>query len=190
MLEGAARVWTSFQVDENGQGRYVAGAGKLPPGRLGRLIRRLVEIENYYHLILLPLDDYREQVLTVREIEQRLTVQSEDIAAGLADRVPDPAREHRWLGHLTRDLSELTRVTERMRYSLSAANSYYAIFNERLKWLREATGEGFQSMQEFLTARVSPAVRIYRNFLDRAGELAGPLTSLGNMITPGIRPTT
>lgn len=186
VLDGAARVWTSFQVDENGQGRYVAGAGKLPPGRLGRLIRRLVEIENYYHLILLPLDDYREQVLTVREIEQRLTVQSEDIAAGLADRVPDPAREHRWLGHLTRDLSELTRVTERMRYSLSAANSYYAIFNERLKWLREETGEGFQSMEEFLTARVSPAVRNYRNFIERAGELAGQLTSLGNMMRTRI----
>ena len=182
VLDGEGRVWSTFQVDSNGQGRYVVGAGALPPGRLGRLVRRLVEIENYYHLILLPLEEYRRQAGTLREIEQRLAVRSEDIAADLASRESDPAREHRWLVYLTRDLAELIRLTERMRYRLSAAGSYYAIFGERLRWLREETGEGYQSLEEFLTARVGPPIRNYRNFIERADVLSGQLTSLGNMM--------
>lgn len=182
VLNGEARVWSTFQVDGNGQGRYVIGAGGLPPGRLGRLVRRVVEIENYYHLILLPLEDYRQQVPTLREIEQRMTMRSEDISADLAKQEPDPAREHRWLVHLTRDLAELIRLTERMRYRFFAANSYFAIFEERIRWLREQTGDGYQSMEEFLTNRVSPAIRNYRNFIERADALTDQLTSLGNMM--------
>jgi uncharacterized membrane-anchored protein len=182
VLQGAARVWSTFQVDENGQGRYVVGAGELAPGRLGRLVRRMVEIANYYHLILLPLEDYRGQEASLHELERRIAQRSEDIAAELASRETHPGHEHRWLVYLTRDLGELIRLTERMRYRLSAADSYYAIFEERLHWLREETGTGYQSIEEFLRARVGPAIRSYRNFIDRADALSGQLTSLGNMM--------
>jgi uncharacterized membrane-anchored protein len=182
VLQGAARVWSTFQVDENGQGRCVVGAGALPPGRLGRLVRRLVEIENYYHLILLPLNDYRAQEAALHEMERSIAARSEDIAAELAGRESRPGQEHRWLVYLTRDLAELIRLTERMRYRLSAADSYYAIFEERLHWLREETGTGYQSIEEFLRNRVGPAIRSYRNFIERADALSGQLTSLGNML--------
>jgi uncharacterized membrane-anchored protein len=182
VLQGAARLWSTFQVDENGQGRYVVGAGELPPGRLGRLVRRVVEIANYYHLILLPLEEYRAQEAMLHELERRIAQRSEDIAAQLASREVDPSHEHRWLVYLTRDLAELIRLTERMRYRLSAADSYYAIFEERLHWLREETGSGYQSIEEFLRARIGPAIRGYRNFIDRADALSGQLTSLGNMM--------
>ena len=91
--------------------------------------------------------------------------------------------------YLTRDLSELIRLTERMRYRLSAADSYYAIFEERLHWLREETGAGFQSIEEFLRARVGPAIRSYRNFIGRADALSGQLTSLGNMMRTRVNLT-
>jgi uncharacterized membrane-anchored protein len=182
VANGEAAVWTTFQVNEWGQGRYVVAGGSLKPARLGRLVRRLLEIETYYHLVLLPLREYRKQVGTLREAEQRIATYSEDIAADLASRAADPEREHRWLVYLTRDLADLIRITERMRYRLSAANSYYAIFEDRLKWLREEVGGGYQTMQEFLHARVSPAVRNYRNFIERADALTQQLTSLGNMM--------
>jgi uncharacterized membrane-anchored protein len=83
---------------------------------------------------------------------------------------------------LTNDLAVLTQLTERMRHKFSAAESYYAILEERLRWLREQTGEGFQTMGEFLTARVAPAVRNYRNFSDRTFALATQVTSMGNML--------
>ncbi len=182
VVDGEGRVWTSFRVDERGQGRYVVRTGSLPPGRLGRLIRRLVEIENYYHLILVPLEEYREQVVALRDLERRITERSEDIAALLAGRESDPGAEDRWLAYLTRDLAELIRLTERMRAPFSAAESYFAIFEERLRWLRERTGAGYQSLEEFLTARLGPAMRNYRNFMERAERLSGQLTTLSNMM--------
>ncbi|MCZ6730386.1 MAG: DUF3422 domain-containing protein [SAR324 cluster bacterium] len=182
VVNGEAHAWSTFQVDEWGQGRYVVAAGSLKPGRLGRLIRRLVEIETYYHLILLPLPEYRKQVVGLRETEKRIAAYSEDIAADLASREAKPEQEHRWLVYLTRDLADLIRLTERMRYRLSAANSYYAIFKDRLEWLRESPGGSYQTLSEFLIARVSPSMRNYNNFIERADALTAQLTSLGNMM--------
>ena len=182
VAEGEAAAWSTFQVNEWGQGRYIVAAGSLKPGRLGRLVRRLVEIETYYHLILLPLQEYREQAGALREAEKRVAAYSEEIAAGLANRAADPDREHRWLVYLTRELADLIRLTELMRYRLSASNSYYAIFQDRLDWLREEPGGGYQTLREFLSARISPAVRNYRNFIERADALSAQLTSLGNMM--------
>jgi uncharacterized membrane-anchored protein len=181
-LDGQARVWTTFQVDENGQGRYVIGAGALSPGRLGRVLRRVVEIENYYHLILLPLDEYRREVAGLRAIEARLAAHSTEIAQTLAAGDVKQQTEQQWLVALTQDFAELVRLTEHMRYQLSAAGSYYAIFQERLRWLREVTGEGYQTLGEFLEARVGPAIRNYRNFIERADVLTGQFSALGNMI--------
>ena len=132
--------------------------------------------------MLLPLQEYRIQVAELRRAEERIAGYSEDIAADLASRQVAPEREHRWLVYLTRDLADLIRLTERMRYRLSAASSYYAIFEDRLEWLREQTGGGYQTLQEFLTARVAPAIWNYRNFIERSDALTAQLTSLGNMM--------
>ena len=182
VLNGAARAWSTFQVDEWAQARYVIAAGSLKPGRLGRLISRLIDVETYYHLILLPLVDFREQVPVLRQMERRIGERSSEIAAALTSREMDPETEHEWLVYLTQDLANLIQLTERMRYRLSAANSYFAIFEERLEWIREETGAGYQTMREFLTSRVSPAVRNYRNFIERADALTMQLTALGNMM--------
>jgi len=182
VLDGAAHVWTTFQVDDNGQGRYVVGAARLTPGRLGRVVRRLIEIENYYHLILLPLDEYRREVAALRDVEQRLARRSAEIAETLAGPEADPAWEHRCLVDLTQDFAQTVRLTEHMRYQLSAAGSYHAIFRERLRWLREVTGEGYQTLEEFLSARVDPAIRNYNNFAERAEALISQSTALGNMV--------
>ncbi|MBI3992080.1 MAG: DUF3422 domain-containing protein [Candidatus Lambdaproteobacteria bacterium] len=182
VVNGAARAWTTFQVDEWAQARYVIAAGSLKPGRLGRLVSRLIDIETYYHLILLPLVEYRGQVPLLRQMERRIGERSSEIAAALTSREMDAEAEHQWLVYLTQDLANLIQLTERMRYRLSAANSYFAIFEERLDWIREETGAGYQTMREFLIARVSPAVRNYRNFIERADALTMQLTALGNMM--------
>jgi len=182
VVNGKGQVWTNFQVDEWGQGRFVVRAGSLSPGRLGRLIRRLVEIENYTHLILYPLEEYRLQMGTLVQIERRVAQRSEDIATALFEDESDPDNEHRKLVALTRDMADLIRLAERMRHKISAASSYYAIFTERFHWLRERTGGGYQSLEEFLTARIAPAIRNYRNFMDRTEALNTQITSLGNMM--------
>jgi uncharacterized membrane-anchored protein len=182
VVGGQGRVWTTFKVDEWGQGRYVIRAGDLGPGRLGRLIRRLVEIENYYHLILLPLDEYRALVGPLRALEDRVARRSQDVAAALSGPESGLDVEHEWLVSVTGDLAELTHLSERVRHKISAAESYYAILDERLRWLREQTGEGFQTLAEFLTARVAPAVRNYRNFSDRTHGLALQITAIGNIL--------
>ncbi|MDH5716278.1 MAG: DUF3422 domain-containing protein [Spirochaetia bacterium] len=186
VLGGEACVYTTFQTQETGQEQYVVLSGELSAGRLGRLIRRIIEIENYQHLVLFSLPEYRKQITYLRQQEKRIAKDSVKIASELASEHINAHTEHEWLVSLTRDLADLIQLTEKMRYRFSAAGSYYDIFLERLKWLREKTGEGYQSLEEFLTARVSPAVRNYRNFIERAEALSSQLTSLGNMMRTRI----
>ena len=179
---GEASIYTTFQINEYGQARYVIIPGSLKPGRLGRLIKRVVDIENYFHLVLMPMQEYRENVGLLRDAEQRIARYSEDIAADLSSRDPITDRENRWLVYLTREVADLIRLTERLRYRFFAANSYHAIFEERMHWLREEPPVGFAGYREFLTARVNPAIRSYQNFIERADVLTNQITVLGNMM--------
>ncbi len=182
VLDGLAHVWTTFNVDAKGQERYVVSAGELPSGPLGRLIRRLVEIENYYHLVLLPLEAYRIQIEELRNIEQRVTQHSEGIAKAMAANQVTPEQERAWLEGITQELAVLVRLTERMRYRLSAASAYFAIFRDRIARLRERAGEDCLAIGALLHFRVDPAIRNYENFVERADALSAQLNSLAGML--------
>jgi uncharacterized membrane-anchored protein len=60
-----------------------------------------VEIENYYHLILLPLDEYRALVGPLRALEDRVARRSQDVASALSGLESGAAAsldvEHEWL---------------------------------------------------------------------------------------------
>ncbi|MEK6815629.1 MAG: DUF3422 family protein [Nitrospirota bacterium] len=184
--DGQAGVWTTFQLDSHDQEKYVVAAGDLAPGPLGRLVRRIVEIENYYHLILLPLHEYRIHVRELRSIEQRVAGHSEGIAKMLAEERVVHGDQRAWIETITEELAALVRLTEKMRHRLSAASAYNAIFQDRVSRLREKTGEACQAIGAFLHFRVDPSIRSYENFVERADVLAGQLSSLAGMLRTRI----
>ncbi len=186
VADGQASVWTTFQLDSHDQEKYVVGAGDLAPGPLGRLVRRIVEIENYYHLILLPLDEYRIHVRELRSIEQRVAGHSEGIAKMLAAERVAHEEQRAWIETITEELAALVRLTERMRHRFSAASAYHAIFQDRVSRLREKSGEACQAIGAFLHFRVDPSIRSYENFVERADVLAGQLNSLAGMLRTRI----
>jgi uncharacterized membrane-anchored protein len=185
---GQAQVWTTFQLDESGWEHYLVLAGELSPSQLGRQIKRLVEIENYYHLILMPLDCFRERSAELRELEVGFTQHTQEMFQAMVDAPSD--EERRWLALLTEQSAKVTKLKEAMRYRMGAAHSYDVQFRRILNALEEKkVPEGNQPLGTFLLARTGPTVRGYDNFNERLDSLSRGLDRATNMLRTRVEMT-
>jgi uncharacterized membrane-anchored protein len=185
---GKAQVWTTLQLDDAGWEHYLFLGGELTPAQLGRQLKRLVEVENYYHLILMPLEAFRERAAELRDLEVEFTRHTREMFDGLVDAPPE--EERRWLALLTEHSARVTQLKEAMRYRMGAAHSYFELFRRLLKALEEQrVVEGNQLLGTFLRARVGPAVRGYDNFNERLDSLSRGLDRATNMLRTRVELT-
>jgi uncharacterized membrane-anchored protein len=185
---GQAQVWTTFQLDESGWEHYLILAGNLTPAQLGRQLKRLVELENYYHLILMPLERFRERSAELRKLEVDFTRHTQEMFNAMVDAPSD--EERRWLAVLTEHSAKVTKLKEAMRYRMGAALSYNVLFRRILKALdEERVPEGNQPLGTFLSARTGPAVRGYDNFDARLDSLSRGLDRATNMLRTRVEMT-
>lgn len=151
VVERVASVWSSFKLDERGATRFLVQGHRLTPGRYGRLLQRLVEIETYRLAALLGLPLARELLPQVEALEAQ--------HVGLVERigVTDPGDERGLLGNLT----NLSLTTEQLqagcgsRFSLT--ESYARILAARVGELQEEQVPGYQTIGEFFDRRLSRA---------------------------------
>ncbi len=185
---GKAEVWTTLQLDASGWEHYLVLGGQLTPAQLGRQIKRLVELENYYHLILMPLDKFRERSAELRDLEVEFTRHTREMFDALVDAPPEEERS--WLALLTEHSARVTRLKEAMRYRMGAAHSYYELFQRLLSALEEQrVEEGNQPLGTFLSVRIGPAVRGYTNFNERLDSLSRGLDRATNMLRTRVEMT-
>lgn len=149
--ERVASVWSHFRLDESGATRFLVQIHRQTSGRYGRLLQRLLEIENYRLAALLSLPLARELLPQVEALEAQHVSLVERIG------LMDDGDERALLG----DLTNLSLATERLqarcgsRFSLTG--SYARILSARVKELREEPLPGFQTMSEFLDRRLVQA---------------------------------
>jgi uncharacterized membrane-anchored protein len=150
-VERVASVWSHFRLDDRGATRFLVQGHRLTPGRYGRLLQRLVEIETYRMAALLSLPLARELLPQVEALEARHVALVERIGA------IDAGDERALLG----DLTNLSLTTERLqarcgsRFSLT--DSYARILSARVRELREEQVPGYQTIGEFFDRRLSQA---------------------------------
>lgn len=151
VVEGVASVWSHFRLDESGATRFLVQVHRMTVGRYGRLLQRLVEIENYRLAAMLSLPLARELLPQVEALEARHVALVERLGA------LDAGDERALLGELT----DLSLATERLqarcgsRFSLTA--SYARILSARVRELREEQVAGYQTIGEFFDRRLAQA---------------------------------
>ena len=69
---GAAAAWTDFTLHEDGLSRILIANQSLKPGRMGRLVQRLLEIETYRMMALLAFPLARALAPEISNMEQEL----------------------------------------------------------------------------------------------------------------------
>ncbi len=181
MHGGSGQAWTAFSLDDREWGHYIVKAGDFSPLQLGRHIKRILDIEVYYHLTLMPLNEFRQRSVDLRKLEMAFTRETSDMFDALVDASPD--EERRWLALLTELSAQVTRLKEAMRFRIGAAESYHRLFHRQLKNMEAGRAQaGTQSLGSFLIGRTDPAIRGYNNFNERLDSLSRGLNRASNML--------
>lgn len=157
VLDDQAVIAGDFMVDAGGHLRFAVFArGGVGPGRLGRIVQRLCEIETYKTMAMLGL-------FATRELSPELNRIDGEIGA-LTSQMSDPdARAEDVLGGLLAISGELERLSAGSAYRFAATKAYESLVNQRIKVLRESRFKGRQTFAEFMMRRFDPAMRTVRS---------------------------
>lgn len=150
---GAAQVCSDFRLGPGGSSRVLLFNGELNAYRLGRMVRRICEIETYRSMALLGLPEARRLTPVLRDFDEKLT--------NLTNRhLNTPAQEHKQLLEEISTLSaQVISATAETRNRFGATAAYAKIVEERIAELRESHVPGFQRFGVFVGRRFKPAVR-------------------------------
>ncbi|RZU46791.1 putative membrane-anchored protein [Fluviicoccus keumensis] len=154
VIDKKARLWTAYRIHNDGLGRILVLNKGLNPCQLGRLVRRLLELETYRMMVLLAFPMARSIAPEVAGMDSQLAVINEQINAirGLDD-------ERRLLGQLSTLAARIEHLRSETNFRFSAARAYYELVLSRLEELREQEEPGMQTFNEFLPRRLTPAFR-------------------------------
>ncbi len=154
VIDRKARLWTAYRIHHDGLGRVLVQNQGLNSCQIGRLVRRLLELETYRMMVLLAFPMARSIAPGIAEMDQQLAAINEQINAirGLED-------ERRLLGQLSTLAARIEHLRSNTNYRFSAARAYYELVIGRLGELREEEVPGMQSFNEFLPRRLTPAYR-------------------------------
>ncbi len=150
---GNAVVWTDSQIHADGFGRILVHDVNLRSRQAGRLVQRLLEIETYRMLAMLPVPMVRGYIPQLADFDQRLAKITERNLS--LECVED---EQALLNELTLLASELERIAARTSQRTNASAMYYEIVKLRVSELREKRIQGLQMIKEFMEQRLSSAM--------------------------------
>jgi uncharacterized membrane-anchored protein len=178
---GDAEIFSDFVVGEDGSSRIFLFNNRLNAFRLGRMVRRLLEIETYRSMALLALPEARRLAPLIAGYDRTLMALSKRDISG-------PVADHR---QLLRELSELSAevisAAAETRNRFGATAAYANIVDERIKELGETHVPGFQRYGIFIDRRFKPAVRTCAATAGRLEQLALAIRHLIELLQTNIQ---
>ncbi len=173
---GDARVWASFQLHSDGFGRVMVVNKQMSDSQLGRLTQRLMEIETYRLMALLALPLARSVSPELVRMDDRLAQLTQQLAGD--GEVDEPA--------LLADLIDMAANIEswraRLTFRFGATKAYHALVLTRLDELREDEVSGHLTITEFMTRRLTPAVRTCQASGERLEDLSRRVDRVSDMM--------
>lgn len=174
--EGKARVWGSFKLHSDGFGRFMVLNRSMSDSQLGRLTQRLMEIETYRLMSLLALPRAREITPSLNDMDQQLAV----ITQALAENRQIDEKEI--LAELTDIAARIEAFRARSTFRFSATRAYHQLVLTRLEELREDELSGHLTITEFMTRRLTPAVKTCESVSDRLEDLSRRVDRASDMM--------
>ncbi len=165
VAEGAARVYTDFQLNDDGCTHLLVQDRALGDRQAGRLLQRLFEIEAYRMLALLALPIARRQSPRIADIERSLATLTDGIARGEGD-------DEVLLHELTRLAAEVESGIAASQFRFGACEAYHGLVKQRIAELREVRLPALQTIDEFMGRRLTPAVATCATVSQRLRGLA------------------
>lgn len=178
---GDAVVWSDFRLSERRINRILLINRSLNAYRLGRMVRRLLEIETYRMIASLTLPVAKEVSSQLREFERELTLLSDENANASGT----DARQI--LKRISALSARIVRHTARTRQRFSAAEAYSQIVFERISELRETHVQGCQRLGVFIERRFKPTLRYCSATHQRLERLSDSVANLGELLQARVQ---
>jgi uncharacterized membrane-anchored protein len=164
---GGAAAWTDLQLDEEGCSRIFVANESLKPGRTGRLVQRLLEIETYRMMALMAFPLARAITPEISDMEQELAA-----IAGDTTNISNLEDEQHQLQQLTTLAARIENMTARTDFRFSASRAYHALVEQRVAELDETKLFGIQQLATFMERRLGPAMRTCASVASRLDTLS------------------
>lgn len=172
-----ATVWTDFKIGDDGYTRILIQDQGLTPLSLGRVTRRIHEIETYRMMALLAFPLAQELQARLGPLENSL---SETIEGMLSTQgIEEDARLLARLSTTARDVEEMSN---RSSFRFAAARAYSALVIKRIAELGEERAVNYQRIGVFLDRRFSPAMTTCFAVAERIVDLAWRSERASNLL--------
>jgi uncharacterized membrane-anchored protein len=181
--EGAGIAFTDFKIHKDGYSRFLVIDVGFTPEQAGRVVQRLFEIEAYRMLALLGLPVARHRGAEVSAMERRLTSVTDSIGA---DKASSPSNDEHLLGELTRLAAEVERALAGSQYRFGASRAYYDLVRTRIAELRERRLPGVQTIDEFMTRRLAPAMATCATVSQRLRDLSDRIAQTSGLLSTRV----
>lgn len=176
--DGAGAVFTDFRIHADGYGRMLVIDRELSRFQAGRTLQRLFEIETYRMMALLALPVARRMAPRLVEMEHELA----QVAAALAERSGGEAL----LEQLTHLAANVESAIGESRYRFGATRAYRDLVESRIAELRERRLPGTQTVREFMTRRLAPAIATCESAERRLLELSERVARASNLLATRV----
>lgn len=181
VADGAARVWTDFQIHADGFNRVLIEDRDLRQRQAGRLVQRILEVETYRIFAMLALPLARRYSLELAECDKQLEAVTQRVS--LQGKGDD---EQNLLDELSRIAASVEHIAATTGYRFSATDAYYGLVRRRISELREKRIGGAQSFDEFMERRLLPAVRTCQSVSERVQTLSDRVARVSDLLRTRI----
>lgn len=176
VLDDSAVVAGDFRIDPAGHMRFaILPAEGTGSQRIGRIVKRLCEVETYRAMAMLGLARARDLTPSISTLDTRLSEMMLEMTSGRT-----PAEET--LSQLLVVSAELESMAACSAFRFSATGAYDALVNQRVGLLREERYKGFQTLAEFMLRRFEPAMRTVKSTERRLEALADRARRAGELL--------
>ena len=175
--QGQTTVWSDFRIGADAFTRLLVHEGGASPHRLGRLTRRLHEIETYRMMALLALPVARDLQPRLKALETELSATVEKMATGNGTR-----NDAELLRKLSGIASDIEQISNQSSYRFTAARAYAALVERRISELSEERVNSYQRLGVFLERRFSPAMATCTAVQARIESLARRAERASNLL--------
>ena len=184
VTDRSAAIAGDFNIDNEGHIRFaVLACESIGPGRIGRVVQRLLEAETYRAMSMLTLPVARKVLGELRDVDIRLSKTVEDMRSGAED-------ANTSLHELLQISADLTVLSSQSSFRFSATRAYEQLVRLRIELLREERLLGRQLLSEFLKRRYNPAMRTCRAASEQLEDMAERAAKASELLGTRVSVTT
>lgn len=182
-----SELWTDFLIQPDGFSRFVIRDLGLRALQAGRLVQRVLEIETYRMMALLALPHAQRTGPILNAIESELATLTAamvetDNSNATKKAAQDADGDQALLDQITRLAARIEKLSLDNNYRFSASQAYFRLIHARIEEMRETRMEGFQTVEEFMDRRLTPAMNTCQAMANRQDALGRRIANSNDLL--------